>query len=160
MKLSLIQTKIIGQKKTSTLNEKIMGRNHLVFLIEDEDGEQFGFYHNDEIVDDLQIKYSDRFSFYFNLKSNGRLPTPMKFKQKTSAMIEYKLSSKRIHKLIQLGDILLFKEDFKEKSLCRRNVDKCYGDYNGIDVALCGKSGPKRSGMNFIPKRILVIQMV
>ena len=55
-----------------------------MFLIEDEDGEQFGFYHNDEIVDDLQIKYSDRFSFYFNLKSNGRLPTPMKFNQKTS----------------------------------------------------------------------------
>ena len=75
-------------------------------------------------------------------------------------MIEYKLSSKRVHKLIQLGDILLFKEDFKEKSYSRGINGNCSGDYNGINDALCGKSGSKRSGMNFIPKRILVIQMV
>ena len=128
-----------------------------MFVIEDDNNEMFGFYFIKQIpLNENYIETDDK-SFYFILNSK-RNPSPMKFN------LQYfpygiHLFSKHSDKLIRLGDILLFKEDFKEKSLCRRNVDKCYGDYNGIDDALCGKSGSKRSGMNFIPKRILVIQM-
>ena len=84
----------------------------------------------------------------------------MKFKQKTSEMIEYKLSRKRVHKLIQLGDILLFKEDFKEKSYCRGINGSHDGNYYGIPEGLCGIDKRNNGQLFFIPKRILVIQMM
>ena len=43
----------ISEKET--LNERIIGKSKLVFLIEDEDGEIFGYYLNTKIID----KYTD-----------------------------------------------------------------------------------------------------
>ena len=69
--------------KTSILNEKIIGKRQLVFLIEDEDGEKFGSYLNTKIVEKYyQYQETDNKSFHFNLQSNGRLPKPMKFEIK------------------------------------------------------------------------------
>ena len=64
---------------TSVLNDRIIGKKQLVFLIEDEDGEKFGYYLNTEVVEkyDDWIK-TDYKSFEFNLVSNGRLQHPMK----------------------------------------------------------------------------------
>ena len=53
-----------------------------------------------------------------------------------------------------LGDIILMKENCKNKSCCCQNEDRF--DYHGIKNALYGKTG---FFAQFTPKRILVIQM-
>ena len=66
---------------TSVFDDKIKGKKQLVFLIEDEDNEIFGYYLNTQIVE----KYNkwietDYKSFEFNLQSkNNRLNKSMKF---------------------------------------------------------------------------------
>ena len=58
---------------TSTLNE-IIGKKQLVFLIEDDNGERFGYYSNNSLQEIyLSLQQADNKSFHFNLNSNGRL---------------------------------------------------------------------------------------
>ena len=127
----------------------------LIFLIEDRDGEKFGYYLNTEIIDKYRcdIKTDDK-SFHFNLQSNGRLQQPMKFEIKDLKYGGYKLWGKSdSYFLIRLGDIWLWKEDCKNESCCFQTEDRF--NYHGIKKALCGKVDPNY----FTPKRILVIQM-
>ena len=130
-----------------------------MFLIEDEDDEMFGFYLNKEIP--LNEKYceSDDKTFYFILNSK-RKSSPMKFNQITNCRYGIHLFSKRSYKLIRLGDISLFKEDSKEKSYCRGINGSHDGNYYGINDGLCGIDQRNNGKLFFIPKRILVIQMV
>ena len=65
---------------------------------------------------------------------------------------------KKSHKyLIYLGDIILRKENKKNKSYCIQYEDRF--NYHGIQKALCGKTRYLGGGEYFTPKRILVIQM-
>ena len=93
----------------------------------------------------------DNKSFEFNLQSNGRLLVPMKFEIKDLKEGGIWLYEKSIDGLIVLGDIILWKEKYKNHSCCYEDEDTF--DYDGIEKALCGKIGC------FTPKRILVIQM-
>ena len=70
-------------KDTSVFNEKIIGKKQLVFLIEDEDGEKFGYYLNTKVIEsyDKDIE-TDNKTFEFNLESNVRLDKPIKFEIK------------------------------------------------------------------------------
>ena len=103
---------------------------------------------------------TDNKSFEFNLESNGRLKQPMKFEIKNTNG-GYKLYKKSGYYLIGLGNITLFKENYKNKSYCDKNENRF--DYHGIEKALCGKTkyieNSRLKGENFKPKRILVIQM-
>ena len=65
----------------------------------------------------------------------------------------YRLYDKSDWRLIQLGNIWLYKENKKNESHCRQYDYKF--NYHGIKKALCGKTFPNK----FTPKRILVIQM-
>ena len=137
-------------QNTSVFNEKIIGKKQLLFLIEDIDGEKFGYYLNTEIIE----KYgkhiaTDNKSFHFNIQSNGRIQHPMKFEIKNSNWGGYKLFKKTDSYLIFIGNISLKKKSYKE-SYCEQ--DEELFDYHGIENALCGKE-------HFISKRILVIQM-
>ena len=129
-----------------------------MFVIEDDNDEMFGFYFNKQIP--LNEKYSktDKYSFYFILNSK-RKTSPLKFNLMTYSWYEIHLFSKRSYKLIRLGDILLFKEDSKEKSYCRGINGSHDGNYNGITNGLCGIDKRNNGLLFFIPKRILVIQM-
>ena len=70
-------------QNTSELNRKIKGKKQLIFLIEDEDGEKFGYYLNSQVDTYYnQTKNTDNKSFEFNLESHGRLDYPMKFEIK------------------------------------------------------------------------------
>ena len=65
-------------------NEKIIGKKQLIFVIEDEDGEIFGYYCNTQIIEEYGFfsckQKTDNESFEFNLQSkNNRSEKPMKF---------------------------------------------------------------------------------
>ena len=142
---------------TTVFNERIIGKKQLVFLIEDEDGEKFGYYLNTKVIKEYwpNVIETDNKSFHFNLESNGRLQQPMKFDIKNLKYGGYLLYEKSSVNLITFGDIVLWKENKKNSSFCYQNED--WFDYHGIEKALCGKIGWK--GEFFTPKRILVIQM-
>ena len=70
-------------KHTSVLNEKIIGKKQLAFVIEDEEGEIFGYYLNTKIIEKKGYQEIDNKSFCFNLQSkDNRLSKPMKFEIK------------------------------------------------------------------------------
>ena len=144
-------------KETSVLNEKIIGKSKLVFLIEDENDEQFGYYLHSEIEEKYEWNTTESKSFLFNLESHGRLETPMKFGIK-DVKWGYCLVDKHQDILIILGDIVLMKEEEKKKSHCYQTTRF---NYQGIDKVLCGKEKTgENDEMYFNPKRILVVQMI
>ena len=143
---------------TSVFNDRIIGNKQLTFLIEDEDGEKFGYYLNTQVVEEYSWRQTDSKSFEFNLQSqNNRLKKPMKFEIKDLKKGRIYLHGKSDDELIWLEDIWLIKENYKDKSFCVQNEDRF--DYHGIENALCGKEQDILGRMYFTPKRILVIQM-
>ena len=144
---------------TSVFNERIIGKKQLVFLIEDIDGEIFGYYLNNQIVEKYNYwQKTDYKSFLFNLQSkNNRLPQPMKFELKDLTVCGITMFEDRDNHLISFGNIELEKENTKKLSYCWQIEGLV--DYHGIEKALCGKTATIYCGEKFIPKRILVIQM-
>ena len=98
---------------------------------------------------------TDSHSFEYNLQSrNKRLDKPMKYEIKDSKYGGYRLYFKYIKCLIEIGDIILMKEENKKESWCYQNDD--YFDYHGIESALNGNYGFQ----NCVSlSRIVVIQM-
>ena len=94
----------------------------MIFLIEDSDGEKFGYYLNTEVVKSYEYDIkTDKKSFEFNLESNGRLEQPMKFEIKHLIYGGYGLYKKSDDYLIRLGDIVLQKQNWKNESWCYQN---------------------------------------
>ena len=131
----------------------------MTFLIEDEDGEIFGYYLNTEVKKKYKERQvTDSKTFLFNLQSNNnRLKEPMKFEIKNLRYGGIILYEKYWSYFIDLGDIQMSKENRKNESFCYQREDEF--DYHGIKNALCGKEPNKDRRMYFTPKRILVIQM-
>ena len=150
--------------KTSILNEQIIGKKDLLFLIEDMNEELFGYYNSaciEEKYDCFRLK-TEKQSFLFNISSPDRLKQPEHFEVTDVYYGGYTLYKETDEKLILLGDIELFKEESKEKCCCYQNND--YFNYHGKEKALCGKevkySWDKKKENCFIPKRFIVIQMI
>ena len=125
--------------KTSVFNEKIIGKDKLVFLIEDKDGEIFGYYLNSEISKYIEYhdwNRTDSKSFHFNLHSNGLLPGPTRFDIKNIKK-GYQLFDKKAEELIVIGDIELKKENKKKFSFC---IQSNNFEYHGYPGALCRKT--------------------
>ena len=102
----------------------------------------------------------DSKTFHFNLYSQGRLDGPKRFDIKNIS-IGYVLHDKTDENwLIQIGDIVLMKENNKQYSGCHRSNDF---EYEGNEKSLCGKilyqENYELKGEAFIPERIRVIQM-
>ena len=135
--------------ENANLNKQIIGKEHLMFIIEDEVGEIFGYYLHSKI----QAKYNgwistNKKTFHFNLQSqDNRLSKPMKF-----SIVDcdegYWLVDEFSDKLIALGNIWLMKDHIGKLSRC----DQYNFNYPEIDNVLCGKE-------QFTPKKIVVIQM-
>ena len=143
---------------TSVLNEIIIGKSKLAFVVEDEDdGEIFGYYLNTQVIEEYEKwQETDDNSFQFNLQSkNNRLDKPMKFEIKDLKDGGISLEEKSSYYLIELSDICLKKENQKTSSQCYQNED--WFNYHGIQNALCGKTW--ENGNFFKLKRIFVIQM-
>ncbi|BFU18723.1 predicted protein [Entamoeba histolytica] len=136
---------------TTVFGERIMNKEHLIIMIEDEEGNKFGGYVNEKI-DKVGCFINDSQSFVFSLESNGRLEGMKKFdiNQPEYAFHLYNQSDDCLFSYGD-GDIFVFKENNKTYSWCKQNSF----EYEGIENALCGKELPSR----FTPKRIIVIQM-
>ncbi|BFU23421.1 predicted protein [Entamoeba histolytica] len=132
---------------TSVFDQRIMNKEHIIIIIEDEEGNKFGGYVNSKI--DKVGWINDSKSFVFSLKSNGRMKGMMKFdiKEPQHAFCLYNQSHKCLFEFG--GDILVCKENYKTASHCYQDSF----DYKGISKALCGK-------YYFTPKRIIVIEMI
>ena len=143
------------KEKKSVFNERIIRKKKLVFLIEEEDGEKFGYYLNTEVIEQYDCGYlkTDNKSFEFNLESNGRLNHSMKFEIKDSEVSGFILFVKSDDNMIYLRNIMLWKENKKKQSHCRQNEDRF--DYHGIEKALCGK---ERWNHPFTPKEYLLFK--
>ena len=129
----------------SELNERILGKKQLVFLIENDDGERFGFYMNPPLIETCENWgiIADFKSFHFNLKSkNNRLPQPMKFEIKNiyyGVTVNYKSH----WQLMQIGQIEVgkfFEEEKYHYNSYTWQSDEVF-DYHDIWEALCGKCG-------------------
>ena len=150
-------------QNTSVFAQKLIKKKQLVFLIEDNEGEKFGYYLNTELI----AKYgnsigheripTDKRSFEFNIQSNGRLEYPMRFDIKDTNFGGYILYERSLEKLIELGDIKLYKYNKRNKSSCDQDNDKFH--YPKINNVLSGKETGLFSSGYFIPTRIQVIQM-
>ena len=140
------------KQNTSVFNDRIIGKKQLTFLIENEDGELFGYYLNTQIVEEYDKRQeTDSNSFEFNLKSkNNRLNKMKKYDIKDLKWGGICLCVKNWVGLVKLGDIELYKENKKNESHCNQYKDRFNYDLNSN--ALC-------ENKYFDPKRILVIQM-
>ncbi|BFU26704.1 predicted protein [Entamoeba histolytica] len=139
---------------TSVFGERIKNKEHIIIIIEDEEGNKFGGYVNSKI-DEVESYIKDSKSFVFSLESKGRMKGMKKFdiKQPQHA---FHLCSQSDSFLFEFGyglfgfgyDIEVHKENDKTISHCRQ----CSFEYEGISNALCGNKW-------FTPKQIIVIEM-
>ncbi|BFU22338.1 trichohyalin, putative [Entamoeba histolytica] len=138
---------------TSVFEERIKNKEHIIIIIEDEEGNKFGGYVNSKI-DKVDECINDSKSFVFSLDSNGRIEGMMKFdiiKDQQYAFCLYYQSDEYLFSFGDGCDICVGKENYQTKSSC---YQYSY-EYEGISNALCGKEWPNR----FTPKRIIVIEM-
>ena len=142
---------------SNIFNKRITGQRRLMFLLENEDGEKYGYYLNTMVIEKYTERVStDVVSFHFNLESKGRLSEPMKFEIKDINEGGYVLYDEKEYRFVNLGNIALYKDNWKGQSTCWQNNTRF--DYKGIDRALCGKE--YNTYKEYIkPKRILVIRM-
>ncbi|BFU26111.1 trichohyalin, putative [Entamoeba histolytica] len=133
-------------------DKRIINKEHIIILIEDEDGNKFGGYVNEKI-DKVDDWIYDSNAFVFSLESNGIMKRMMKFdiKQPQNAFKLYNQSHDCLFKFGYGCDILVHKENTKTISSCYQ----CSFEYEGIINALCGNEWPEY----FTPKRIIVIEM-
>ncbi|GAB1218649.1 hypothetical protein ENUP19_0001G0017 [Entamoeba nuttalli] len=140
---------------TSVFRERVMNKEHIIIIIDDEEGNKFGGYVNSKI-DKAGEWISDSKSFVFSLESNGRLDGMMKFDIKDQQHA-FGLGKQSYDWLFAFGygngfgDICAGKENYKTNSYC---IQRSF-EYEGISNALCGKLRPEC----FTPKRIIVIEM-
>ena len=139
-------------KDHSDLNNKIIGKKQIVFLIEDENGQKFGYYLNNKVIRNyMKVKPADWKSFQFTVESNGRLATMDKFDIRDIYAGGYKMGRESEEMLIQIGDMLIMKKERKHKSLCF-NAKKQPFDYDDENYLMTGRK-------YFTVERVVVIQM-
>ncbi|BFU26698.1 predicted protein [Entamoeba histolytica] len=140
------------KEKTSVFGERIINKEHIIIIIEDEDGNKFGGYVNEKI-DKVNSYINDSKSFVFSLESNGRIEGMMKFdiKEPQHAFGLFNQSDNCLFQFGYCGDIFVYKENNKTESYCIQDSF----EYEGISNALCGNEWPN----HFTPKRIIVIEM-
>ena len=138
------------QNRSTIFGEKIMNRNDLLFIIEDNDGNKFGEYLHAKVTGWNKWVNDDK-AFIFSLKSNGRLDGIKKFEIKNSQNV-FKLWNDCYSNLFYIGnvDIGIYKSD--QKSSSYTNSTSSF-DYHGLSNPLRGTSA------TFTPKKIVVIQL-
>ena len=141
-------------QNTSVFDERVKGKNNLIFVIEDRNRNKFGGYVSSTIRQ-CNAYTSDTNLFLFSLKSNNRINGMMKFEIQSccsqSGLYVCDKSCNTLFKFGRDGDLIISKENCKSSSQCYQTSYSI--NYHGIQNALIGMSG------YFTPKRIIVIEM-
>ena len=145
---------------TSILNQKIISKNNLVFIIEDENGNVFGYYHASSIKKyTMEWSPTNQTAFLFSLRRKGSTEEPKKYELlNTTHGCELYNNSNNL--LVSLAaSIVIYKENNKEYSHCIEN--DLFVNLHGEKNVLCGKTSEVGYDEDccFIPKRILIFQM-
>ena len=133
-------------------------KSKVCIVIETYEGKIFGCY-IDIIIDKVRKDMKDENAFVFNLESNGRHKSPIKFDiLKEECDTAFWLFPDDYDGLFRCGnvEILIYKENRKSSSYCRQYENSRF-DYRGVEKALV--ENPHPNGKDFTPKRIIVIQM-
>lgn len=142
--------------ENSEFESRVLGKKNLTFLIEDKKGNKFGYYLSTTISKYGRWIPTGRSTFLFSLEKSGKTDNPTKFEIRFQCQ-GYWLYPRNNSNLIELGDIALYKENYKNKCYCEQ--DTWNFNYHGITNAFCGKKTNKICRNGFEPKRILVVQM-
>ena len=148
---------------SSLFDSKIIGNNHLAFIIHDHQGEIFGYYLNTTVHDQYEERIrTDKETFTFNLESNGRLGKAMKFEIEDEYGGGYFLFDKTSEYLINLGSLYLCKEENKDECYYEPQNDEFNFNYHSIPNALCGKNSGGFSSyvQMFSLRRLLVLNFI
>ena len=147
----------------SVLNEKIIGKEHLVFLIEDDQNQKFGYYLNSKVIEEYATSENgqekrievDNNSFQFSLESVGRFTDAIKCEIIDTKKGGYNLYTNwENNLLISFGDIMVYKQGLENNSYCIHQDNNVF-DYHGKEKVLCDKVGSQ----TFNIKKFVVIQM-
>ena len=146
-------------QNTSVFDEKIFGKEKLVFVIEDIDRNIFGAFIDSKIDRYWNSENKDQMldsnAFICSLQSSGRFDYPMKFNIKPKRQTEsFYLYQKEMKLLFTIGneDICVMKQDYHNKCYCKQTSF----DYRENSNVLVGKEG-KQNPLEV--KRIKVWQM-
>ena len=145
---------------TCELNDRIIGRKNIVFLIETYEQDIFGYYENTtiELIDYEKWHSTDKNSFLFSLESNCRLDKPMKF-EVTKPVCGYSLSDKdHPFGLIAFCGLCLFKEEGRIENCYSEEAAYC--NFKGLTKVLCANQPNEDGEVLFTLKRMRVIQMI
>ena len=158
----LFDTMFDDWTNSDTLNNRILLKRKLLFVVEDETCEKFGYYFDTTVqcktTEGKKVDTNDK-TFHFNISSRNRLTQPMKFPITNCKFGGIGLYHQRNPILIELGNIVLYTKDYKNDSYCYQNTYNF--DYKRIPNALCGKTkhGKHLVGQSFKLSRLVVIQM-
>ena len=141
---------------TPGLNDTLLKKENLLFLIEDTIGNTFGGFLKRKIEKEATW-INDSNAFLFTLRSNGRIDEMMKYEIKEPKYAFY-LYDKSQDRFFGFGygsghSLTIFKANRKSLSYCDQN-DK-YFNYHNIPNALCGTTHPDKMTL----KRVVIIQM-
>ncbi|BFU23534.1 trichohyalin, putative [Entamoeba histolytica] len=125
----------------SVFDQRIMNKEHIIIIIEDEEGNKFGGYVNSKI-DEVDDCIYDPYAFKFDIE----YPQYAFYLYKQSCDCLFKFGCG------YGSDSRVFKENYKTQSYC---YQQDVFSYKGISNALCGKEYPN----SFTPTRIIVIEM-
>ena len=133
---------------TSVFDSKVINKNHLLFIVEDTEGNKFGGY-IDAKIDKYYDSITDSKSFVFSLESNGRLDSMRKFNIEEPECAFW-LYNKSDDCLFAIGD--------SDIVICKKGSGEPYCEqdsfnYEGNQNTLSGKD------VYFSLKRFIVIQM-
>ena len=139
------------------LVERIFNHEKIGILIEDTKGNVFGGFVNEKITKkgSLIMKHGiiDSKAFLFSLRSNGRLPHPIKFpiKEKEYAFTLNDMDNSWLFLFGFGNDIILYDQSNKTSSQCLQSATY---DYQNIECALTGNYS------TFTPSRFIIIQFI
>ena len=144
----------------SVFNERIIGKKQLVFLIESEDGDKFGYYSHDTI-DQNNFKpqyYQSSDSFLVNISNRNGILNAIKC-QTHNPYNKVQLFDESDKKLIQIGDILLQKKEYENESCWEELTELLSANNNTKRISSLSSRSNGFKGKQFTPKRIIVLQM-
>ena len=151
--------------RTSLFNDKIIGKDNILILIEDTEKNSFGYFQEDVITNDFihrsndfqQLSTTTNLSFIFSYYSNDRLGEPSYFKRKLDEQRfgnDLQLYEEGSDLLLTIGngyDICLMKNEFRNYCSCKQKSFH----YSGGNNLLVGE----RENNFFTVKRIRVFQL-